>query len=303
MVDLTSGVTGILPVANGGLGLSSLTSGSFLRGNGTNAPTLLTAASMAAALGRGYCSCNTAAATVAKVATCSGFELNVGAIIGTKFAYANTVSSPTLNVNATGAKTIYNALTGAAVVSGNMSTGVHFFIYDGTYWWLLNPSTVPNSNKLENYVLGTSGSNCIPYVDSSGITKIGGVLSMLRTGATQQALYWDGTGHLGIGGAGNQTMIDNRDSVVSGAAVQYKDIKLDFGVTSCTYSQGPTTNNISFHTTFSSPPIFIPGNTLSASGSTISAQVAYVTTTGARIDCYHPTATGTRDVPWIAIGA
>lgn len=84
-----------------------------------------------------YATCGTAAATKAKVATLSSGTLTLaaGATVAVKFTYANTVSSPTLNVASTGAKTI--RLNGAALTSTRYywSAGaVITFVYDGSYW-------------------------------------------------------------------------------------------------------------------------------------------------------------------------
>ena len=53
-----------------------------------------------------YGECNTAAATAAKIVDMTGFTLIKGATIYVKFINANTASSPTLNVQGTGAKPI-----------------------------------------------------------------------------------------------------------------------------------------------------------------------------------------------------
>ena len=84
-----------------------------------------------------YATCNTAAATAAKVATItpgSNFSLETGARVAVKFTNANTAGSPTLNVNSTGAKAIY--FKNAALAASNYwSAGqIVDFIYDGTNW-------------------------------------------------------------------------------------------------------------------------------------------------------------------------
>lgn len=90
-----------------------------------------------AALTRATChygTCSTAAATVAKVVTLSGFELYTGAQVSVKFTNANTATNPTLNVNSTGAKNIRvnNAnITSTYYWSANNTVT---FVYDGTYW-------------------------------------------------------------------------------------------------------------------------------------------------------------------------
>ena len=93
-----------------------------------------------------YGTCATAAATKAKVVTCSDFTtLITGVTIHVKFTYSNTVASPTLNVNSTGAKNIYRYGTTAPGVSVGASWNagqVVSFTYDGSYWqmndWLNN---------------------------------------------------------------------------------------------------------------------------------------------------------------------
>ncbi len=83
-----------------------------------------------------YATCSTAAATAAKnvTYTLSAFELITGVRVAVMFTYANTASSPTLNVNNTGAKAIY-ANGSAASSSNSWSAGeVVEFVYTGTQW-------------------------------------------------------------------------------------------------------------------------------------------------------------------------
>ena len=82
-------------------------------------------------------SSSTAAGTSAKVADCPGFSLSNPARVLVTFTNANTVfGALTLNVNSTGAKSIYNEL--GAVSATNPATfpaGVPIeFIYDGAHW-------------------------------------------------------------------------------------------------------------------------------------------------------------------------
>ncbi len=84
-----------------------------------------------------YGTCATAEGTAAKVATATNFVLEPGARIAVKFTYANTVASPTLNVNSTGAKAIY--WHGAALASDQywQAGAVLDFIYNGAQWELI----------------------------------------------------------------------------------------------------------------------------------------------------------------------
>ena len=87
--------------------------------------------------------CSTEAATSAKVITVSadqGFELKKGVILAVKGTVNNTARNVTLNVNGTGAKSIYYS---TSVYTGNNATmtiaGNRYltYVYDGTYWvWI-----------------------------------------------------------------------------------------------------------------------------------------------------------------------
>lgn len=82
--------------------------------------------------------CETAAATQTKVVTCDEFRLEKGALLAVQFTYANTASSPSMNVNGTGAIAICG--TNGYYVSANMWTAnqmVHF-VYNGAWWIALN---------------------------------------------------------------------------------------------------------------------------------------------------------------------
>lgn len=92
-----------------------------------------------------YATCSTAAGTAAKVVTISGnsnWSLKVGAIVVVKFTVTNTASNVTLDVNSTGAKSIwYNnaAYTGSSSNVCGYANRFTAFMYDGTYWvWVSN---------------------------------------------------------------------------------------------------------------------------------------------------------------------
>lgn len=97
-------------------------------------------------IGPGFCACSTAAATAAKTASLSNFILKTGAQVSVKFSYTNTASSPTLNINNTGAKSIYyhNSAVPASML---MSGGVYLFVYDGSRWQLLGNHFAPASES------------------------------------------------------------------------------------------------------------------------------------------------------------
>ena len=83
-----------------------------------------------------YGTCSTAAETAAKVVSLFGFKLQTGAEVTVRFTVTNTASSPTLNVNSTGAKGI--RYKNAAVPSGYIvANKTYRFVYDGTYWQIV----------------------------------------------------------------------------------------------------------------------------------------------------------------------
>ena len=63
-----------------------------------------------------YGTCSTAAGTAAKVVSIPGFALATGAEVTVRFTVTNTASSPTLNINGTGAKPIQ--YRNAAIAAG-----------------------------------------------------------------------------------------------------------------------------------------------------------------------------------------
>ena len=77
--------------------------------------------------------CDTAAATVAKVATCPFFVLAKDSFVLVRFTVTNTAANPTLNVNSTGAKPIKyrNAPVNAGQLAANRA---YLMVYDGANW-------------------------------------------------------------------------------------------------------------------------------------------------------------------------
>ncbi|MCD8322388.1 MAG: hypothetical protein LUC89_05830 [Oscillospiraceae bacterium] len=87
-----------------------------------------------------YGSCATAAATAAKTVTVAdGFSLAAGATVRVKFTYANTASSPTLNVNDTGAVAMVMYGTTAMTTYHWQAGAVVAFTFDGTSWVAQQP--------------------------------------------------------------------------------------------------------------------------------------------------------------------
>ena len=119
--------------------------------------------------------CSTAAATAAKVVSCSGFTLVTGAIITVKFTVTNTAASPTLNVNSTGAKSI--RYRGSAISAGYLAANrTYTFVYDGTNYELIGDIDT-------NTTYGTGNAT------TAGLTKLYTTTGTATTGTmTQKAI-------------------------------------------------------------------------------------------------------------------
>jgi hypothetical protein len=84
----------------------------------------------------GYGTCTTAESTVAKTATLNNYILAAGNVVSIKFDYA-VPANATLNINSTGAKSIY--YKDKAIINGIICTGeIATFIYDGTKYHLIS---------------------------------------------------------------------------------------------------------------------------------------------------------------------
>lgn len=112
-----------------------------------------------------YGYCTTAAATVAKTVTVSPAvtALTSGLAIAVKFQYANTSTSPTLDVNNLGAVAIKRYGTtaaGTSAASNWNANSVVMLIYDGTYWMLTDFNNTTYSGMTDaEYQAGTGTSN------------------------------------------------------------------------------------------------------------------------------------------------
>lgn len=141
-----------------------------------------------------YATCNTDAATVAKVITIDGnanWTLQKGSIIVVKYTNTNSASGCTLNVNNTGAKKVwYNN----AEYTGNSNQVFGYanrhmtYIYDGTYWVWIGHG-IDNNSTYTNAALGQGYGTCSTAADTvakvvtlSSYTLItGGIVSVKFT--------------------------------------------------------------------------------------------------------------------------
>lgn len=108
-----------------------------------------------------YATCDTAAGTVAKVASLAAgtLSLKAGATVAVKFTYANTASSPTLNIAGTGTKAMY--IQGVRDVYWTDGATVTF-TYDGINWRVASEpvyaptATIGNVAGFNVFIDGTS---------------------------------------------------------------------------------------------------------------------------------------------------
>lgn len=95
------------------------------------------------ALGQGYATCSTAAATTAKTAALSSYALTANGIVSIKFTY-DVPAGATLNINSKGAKAMYHR--GAAITAGVIKAGdTATFIYN-TYYHLIAIDSVSSGS-------------------------------------------------------------------------------------------------------------------------------------------------------------
>lgn len=113
-----------------------------------------------------YATCSTAAATAAKTAsvTSGTFSLITGARVTVRFTYANTASSPTLNVGGTGAKSIYWHNVAIPSTQYWSAYSTLDFVYTGSVWELVG---IAKDNNTTYPTATTSSSGLLPALSGS----------------------------------------------------------------------------------------------------------------------------------------
>ena len=141
---------------------------------------------------RPYGTCTVAASTAAKSVTCSDFLLVTGATILVKFTYANSANNATLNVNSTGAKTIwYNGAALSASRSWPAGSIVEFY-YDGSYWQILSMQ-LPNASESTYGIISTSGQTFAGDKTFRGNLIIQNATATEGSGASPSLIFRKGT--------------------------------------------------------------------------------------------------------------
>lgn len=162
-----------------------------------------------------YGTSSTTASTAAKVVTCADFALAKGAIVAILFSTANTAATPTLNINGTGAKSIYigastpNATTNVLKWSANT---LIFVMYDGTYYRFLgavaagtvarprganiwygtcstSATTAAKTSTIANFILTTGATVVLQMTTANTIDNAAVTLNVNSTGA--KTIYYE----------------------------------------------------------------------------------------------------------------
>ena len=139
-----------------------------------------------------YAHSTTGVTTASKNATIDSGTLDMaeGAVVSVTFTYANTASSPSLNVGGKGSKPIRTNGTPYAYWAAGATV---LFVYDGTYWQVASTPvyastvTVGNPNSMNT------------FIDSGGIE--------LRDGSSPMATFGQTETHLGMGSTGARIML------------------------------------------------------------------------------------------------
>lgn len=143
------------------------------------------------ALGQGYATCSTAAATTAKTASLSSYALATGGIVSVKFTY-DVPAGATLNINRKGAKAIY--YNGAAITAGVIKAGdTATFIYN-TYYHLISIDTT------EKYAMMSITNDTISDINTPIFTSNRPFIVRIGsgTGNTPDGLDYGNIAHFGV---------------------------------------------------------------------------------------------------------
>lgn len=128
-------------------------------------------------LGSGYGTCDTAAATTAKVVTLASYSLQKGGIVSVKFTNA-VPANATMNINSKGAKAIF--YKGSAIIANVIKAGdTATFVYDGTQYHLLTVDRDENTT----YTLGSFGITAT----AAELNYVDGVTSNIQTQLNNKA--------------------------------------------------------------------------------------------------------------------
>lgn len=202
---------------------SAGTAGQVLVSNGSGAPkweSLDISSSGSTSCNQYYGTCSTGSSTTAKVVVCTGFTLTTGARISVKFTNYNTATSPTLNVNSTGAKAIKEYGTTASYMTYRWASGgVVGFVYDGNYWIIEQPriatTTYYGLSRCDRVTLNGSTSSSPSFYAPTSAGTSGQILVSNGSGAPKWSALPDADNLYLTSGESIEEAIDSMDSKIS----------------------------------------------------------------------------------------
>lgn len=169
-----------------------------------------------------YCTCDTAASTAAKVATPVNSNsklrgLRYGQIVAVTYTNSNTASSCTLNVDGSGAKSIYYGASVYANSSTNIcgyANGTIYYMWDGTYWRWLNVSRINDTVRPGTYY-GTCSSaagdqtKAVTVSDTSFTMAVGTIVGVKFTNSNSYSATSDNHVKLDVNSKGAKNIYFN----------------------------------------------------------------------------------------------
>lgn len=168
-----------------------------------------------------YGTSSSSATKTTKSVTCSNFTLTTGSRVTVKFSYANTyLGAIKLNVNSTGAKTIYVGTSATSTTNGLLwAAGAYItFIYNGSYWVV---TETPGSYSCTcSIAAATAAKTAAPTQDA--VIMNGTLVSVAFTygnSADEPTFDLDSTGAYSIYVNGEAASEDNPLSLKSGVAL------------------------------------------------------------------------------------
>ena len=208
-----------------------------------------------------YGVCATEAGTAAKVVTMSNFDtLKTGVTIHVKFTYSNSVADPTLNVNNTGAKSIYRFATispGSTIYEAWNAGAVVSFTYDGNAW-IMNESMNYDATKLpltggtltgNTYVIRSDGNSNVGAGNDATQVKLSVYVNTDGAQGLWSNGYYDGTNFYAVGKAliargssGEVTVFGD----ITGSAIALSGINSG-GTAQIGTTSRPTTADTNYH--------------------------------------------------------
>lgn len=241
-----------------------------------------------------YGTCTTAAATAAKVVTCSDFDkLETGVTIHVKFSNNNTASNATLNVNSTGAKPLCSTAGSRVATVESQSWSANSMLsltYDGTSW-VMN-DYIPNSDThytnmqwvgTSNGALGVNEATTNPYLrqaerSAAGAVPSSGSNNQLK-GGTNMSVASDANGVITFTPS-TTTTINSSDGTgipTNGAVYTFVTNAIDAAISSSLEYQGAISDVVTDYEAgwfwIADGPFTIPAGTTTGHTSTVVVEI------------------------------